>query len=162
MHHYFDHGTAWEVRGTYYDKHGQDYNMVGARTAVQGEQRWQVGETVVRIDSEQNQERFHQTVFLEPVTGDEVSFVFNHAEYGPLEGVLQIQDDALQFRFASADGVYSGMEMLFRVNEYTYDATAVLFKNGKRLCAWESTLLDINRPPKEPESVAEAQKKQQQ
>ncbi len=144
--------NAWQGKGTFYNADGHFVDMIEARTITAIDDGALLIDQLRVLRHPRGDVQKEVRTLLTPIAqpGDDAfDFCLKHPEHGALHGVVQCKDDALQLRYTSPDGRFSGMEMLYRVNDYTYDVSAVLFVDGKRLCAWECVLRDVNAPKKE-------------
>jgi hypothetical protein len=62
---------------------------------------------------------------------------------GLMEGKAFILSDHIIFIYQSADGMYSGVENIIRINDVYYQNTGSLFRQEERLSSWKTEMLRI-------------------
>jgi hypothetical protein len=62
---------------------------------------------------------------------------------GLMEGRAFILSDHIIFVYQSADGKYSGVENIIRINDVYYQNTGSLFRQEERISSWKSEMLRI-------------------
>jgi len=62
---------------------------------------------------------------------------------GLMEGKAFILSDHIIFVYQSADGKYSGVENIIRINDVYYQNMGSLFREEERLSSWKSEMLRI-------------------
>jgi hypothetical protein len=62
---------------------------------------------------------------------------------GAVEGHLYVFHDHMVLQYKSANGEYSGMENLLRINDIFYQSSGVIFRAAEKFTSWKMDLIRV-------------------
>jgi hypothetical protein len=135
----FEEGN-WKAAGLYYDHEGNEIGVYGETTINHLQDEWVLdGFMELKIE---NPVRIFNKYSIIPMSDkkDHTKWTSENPALGKLIGKFMIIGDTILSSYISENGIYSGTESLFGINENKYLNRGFAFNGENKLSSWEVTL----------------------
>lgn len=135
----FEEGN-WKATGLYFDHTSNVVEVYGETTIKHLKDEWVLdGFMELKIE---NPVRFFNKYSIVPMPDkkDYTKWTSENPALGKLIGKFMIIGDTILSSYISENGIYSGAESLFRINENKYLNRGFAFNGENKLSSWEVTL----------------------
>jgi hypothetical protein len=135
----FEEGN-WKATGVYFDHEGNEVGVNGKTTIEHLPDEW-VLNGFMELKTE-TPIRFFNKYSIVPMSEkkDFTKWTSENPALGKLIGKFMIIGDTILSSYISENGIYSGAESLFRINENKYLNRGFAFNGENKLSSWEVTL----------------------
>ena len=132
----------WKIDGDYTDVHNHICPMEGETRVIHDSGRF-ISESEYILHFEQPALFYHKLEMPQIQANDLTVWKSMTIITGLMEGKAFILSDHIIFVYQSADGKYSGVENIIRINDVYYQNMGSLFREEERLSSWKSEMLRI-------------------
>lgn len=135
----FEEGN-WKASGLYYDHEANQVKVFGETTIKHRKDEW-VLDGFMELKLETPIRFFNKYSILPmPIGKDYTKWTSENPALGKLIGKFMIVGDTILSVYISENGIYSGSESLFRIDENKYLNRGFAFNGENKLSSWEVTL----------------------
>ncbi len=133
-HSYLFEEGQWEASGVLFDEEGEAAITTGGAQIIHYADRWEVESWMAE---------FENRYTLEPFSEQEAQALWRslNPAVGILQGVFVVVGECILSRYASDDGVLTGVESLRQVAADRYESRGAASMGQKVLSRWEMTLI---------------------
>lgn len=138
-HTYFFQTLDWRANGAYYDEKGTKVSLYAEVSIVKTKEKWtldgfmEVGfPTPVRFTSSYK--------IAETKDKTTLAWEAKNPALGILRGTFELIGGSILSNYVSEDGVYSGAEVLTKLNDTTYYNVGASFQNGTKMSSWTAMI----------------------
>jgi len=138
----FEEGN-WKAEGLYFDHENNKVEVYGETTIQHLKYEWVLdGFMELKTD---NPVRFFNKYSIKPISDkkDYTEWTSENPALGKLIGKFMIIGDTILSSYISENGIYSGTECLYKIDETKYLNRGFAFNGENKLSSWEVTLKRI-------------------
>lgn len=130
----------WKAKGFYYDHEANQLEVIGETEIKHRQDEW-ILDGFMELRTEEPV-RFYNKYSIIPKEKDKDFTVWTSVNpaIGKLKGKFMIVGDTILSSYISEDGLYSGSECLYRINEDKYLNRGFAFHGEEKLSSWAVTL----------------------
>ena len=132
----------WKLEGDYTDLHNHICSLVGETRITHDSGRF-ISESEFILQFDQPSLFYQKIEMPEILTNDLTIWTSMQIISGVMEGRAYILSDHIIFVYQSADGSFSGVENIVRINDVYYQNTGSLFRREERMASWKTEMLRI-------------------
>ncbi|HOM03198.1 MAG TPA: hypothetical protein PLH43_10265 [Acetivibrio sp.] len=135
----FEEGN-WKAEGLYFDHENNCVGVYGETSIKHLKDEW-ILDGFMELKTE-NPIRFFNKYSIKPISDrkDYTSWTSENPALGKLIGKFMIIGDTILSSYISENGIYSGTESLFKIDENTYLNRGFAFNRENKLSSWEVKL----------------------
>jgi len=132
----------WKLEGDYTDLHNHICSLVGETRITHDSGRF-ISESEFILQFDQPSLFYQKIEMPEILINDLTIWKSMQLISGVMEGRAYILSDHIIFVYQSADGSFSGVENIVRINDVYYQNTGSLFRREERMASWKTEMLRI-------------------
>lgn len=130
----------WKASGLYYDHEANQVEVFGETMIQHLKDEW-VLDGFMELKLENSTRFFNKySIIPKPIDKDYTKWTSVNPVLGKLIGKFMIIGDTILSSYISENGIYSGSESLFKINENKYLNRGFAFHGENKLSSWEVTL----------------------
>ena len=139
-HTYIFNEGKWNAKGLYYDHEANQFEVIGETIIKHLKDEW-ILDGFMELKTKKPI-RFFNKYSIIPKQRDKDYTIWTSVNpaIGKLNGKFMIIGDTILSSYISEDGVYSGSESLYRINENKYLNRGFAFNGEEKLSSWAVTL----------------------